>query len=268
MRWHTEKIDFSSGTLQLHAMIYLPKGEGRFPGAVMCHGVASDHRSMRPSAQQLARRGCVALTLDLRGHGKSDGTLDSDIGRDVIAAVEILRNHAKVNGERIALVGHSMGAVASLYAATVADDIKALVLLSLPAEMDGFMGFWSPMYAKAERIGTTILEFPRLGPLPFIGWLNKLTFRFWMWIRGYKMRIDIRQDTESWAALNSSDNIAKINDTPKLFMHCKGDKWLPYEKTVELYEKAKIPKEMVLLEGGFHVTPLLPGKPRESWISW
>ena len=89
-----------------------------------------------------------------------------------------------------------------------------------------------------------------------------------MMYRGYSMRIDIGHDAESWRSLDPATNIDKTGRIPKLFMHCKGDKWLPFEKTAALYEKAHQPKEMVLLEGGFHVTPLLPGKPREKWISW
>jgi alpha-beta hydrolase superfamily lysophospholipase len=117
MRWHTEEIYFPSGDMKLHGVIYLPQGVGRFPGVVMCHGMASDHRSMRPCAQQLARKGIATLALDLRGHGRSTGTLDGSIGQDVVAAYNTLKNHAKVDSERIGLVGHSMGALACLYAA-------------------------------------------------------------------------------------------------------------------------------------------------------
>jgi fermentation-respiration switch protein FrsA (DUF1100 family) len=89
-----------------------------------------------------------------------------------------------------------------------------------------------------------------------------------MIFRKYKMRIDIEHDTESWLSLLPLVNIEKIGDIPKLFIHSKGDKWLPYEKTIALYEKAQQPKDMVLSEGGYHVTPLLPGALRRKWISW
>ena len=268
MRWHTEKIYFSSVDITLHGIIYLPNGEGRFPGVVMCHGMASDHRSMRPCAQQLARQGIATLALDLRGHGKSNGTLDGGIGQDVTAAYNVLKNHSRVDSECIGLVGHSMGALACLYAATVINGAKAVVLLSIPAEIGSIAEFWRPMHDQAERLGTSVLEFPRIGPLPYAGWLNQQISRLWMRFRKYKLCIDINHDTKSWDSLNPLENIEKIGNIPKLLIHSKGDKWLPYEKTIALYEKAQQPKEMILFERGYHVTPLLPGKLRRKWMAW
>jgi len=267
MRWNTQQIDFFSGDIRLHGVIYLPKSAGRTPGVVMCHGMASDHRSMRPCAQRLACQGIAALALDLRGHGKSEGTLDGGIGQDVAAAYDVLRNHEKVDNERIGLVGHSMGALACLYAATAVNGVKAVVLLSIPSDVGSIAEFWRPMYDQAERLGVSTLEFPRIGPLPYAGWLNQQISRLWMRFRKYRLSIDISR-TQYWDALNPLDSIAKIGSIPKLIMHSKGDKWLPYEKTLALYEKAQQPKEMILFNRGYHVTPLLPGRLRGKWMTW
>jgi alpha-beta hydrolase superfamily lysophospholipase len=268
MRWHTEKTYFPSGDLKLYGIIYLPKGEGRFPGVVMCHGMASDHRSMRPCAQQLARKGIATFALDLRGHGKSNGTLDGGIGQDVVAAYNILKNHAKVDSECIGLVGHSLGALACIYAVAAVNKVKAVVLLSIPSDIGSIAEFWRPMHEEAERLGTNVLEFPRIGPLPYAGWLNQHISMAWMIFRGYRLCVDIDHDTKSWLSLNPLVNIDRLDDIPKLFVHSKGDKWLPYEKTIALYEKAQQPKEMILSEGGHHTTPLLPGRLRNKWMAW
>ena len=268
MRWHTEKIYFPSGDLRLNGIIYLPKAEGHFPGVVMCHGMASDHRSMRPCAQQLARKGIATLALDLRGHGGSDGTLDGGIGQDVVAAYNTLRNRAEVDSDCIGLVGHSMGALACLSAAATVNKVKAVVLLSIPSDIGNITEFWKPMHEQAEHLGTNVLEFPRIGPLPYEGWLNKQTSMLWMRFRKYKLCIDINHDTGSWDLLNPLENIEKLGNIPKLLIHSKGDKWLPYEKTVALYKKAQQPKEMILFERGYHVTPLLPGRLRGKWMAW
>jgi len=267
MNWHTEEVVFSSGDTQLHGVIYLPKGEGRFPGTVMCHGMASDYRSMRPCAQQLVRKGIAVLAIDLRGHGKSSGTLDGNIGKDVVAAYSILKNHEKIDGERIGLVGHSMGALACLYAATVVNGAKAIVLLSVPSEIGSIAEFWKPMHEKAEELGKSILEFPRIGPLPYAGWLNQQISRLWMCFRKYRLSININ-NTQSWDFLDPLENIVKTGNIPKLIIHSKGDKWLPYEKTIALYEMAQQPKEMILFKHGYHVTPLLPGRLRGRWMAW
>ena len=268
MRWHTETIYFPSGDLQLHGVLNIPNGEGPFPVAIMCHGMASDHRSMRPSAQQLVRRGVATFTIDMRGHGKSGGTFDGNIGRDAVAAVEFLKKRDRIDGKRIAIIGHSIGALASLYAASAAKDVRAVVLLSLPAEVDGLTLFWNQIRAEAERIGADILEVPRMGPLPYTGWFNQQVSLHWMRFRGYTVRISSKPDVNSWKSLDPLKNIEGLNSTPKLFVQCKGDRWLPFEKTLELYEKASQPKEFMHIDGGFHVSPLLPGNLRDRWMTW
>jgi len=268
MKWHTEQVFFPSGDIKLRGVIYIPRGEGRFPGMVLCHGMASDYRSMRPSAQQLVRKGIAAFAIDLRGHGMSEGTLDGCIGQDVVAAYNTLKKHTRLDAERIGLAGHSLGALACLYAASVVNGAKSLVLLSIPSDIGSMAEFWQPMRKQAERIGTSILDFPRVGPLPYNGKLNQQVSRAWMIFRRYNMRIDIDHDTDSWLSLLPLPNIEKIGSIPKLFVHSKGDKWLPYEQTLALYEKAQPPKDVVLSEGGYHVTPLLPGSLRRKWIAW
>lgn len=268
MKWHTETIDFSTDGATLHGEILIPKGKGPFPGAVLCHGIGSGHSAMRPSAQRLVRRGIATLTFDFRGHGKSEGVLDGDLAQDVMAAMKFLRRHAKVEPRRIALVGHSMGAVAALHAATL-ENIQALVFLSGPAEINGrFAQVWAPLYPKAARAGSLIIEFPRIGPMPMLGRFHGLVHRLWMWLQGYRLRISLEQSSESWVKLDPINNIEKMGAFPKLFVHCKGDKWIPHEAALGLYEKASSPKEFLLSKGGFHAAPLFPGKLRGEWIAW
>lgn len=268
MKWYKEKVHFHAGEVELYGEILIPKGAGPFPGAVMCHGMGSDSRSMRPSAQRLVRRAIATLSFDFRGHGKSGGVLDGNIDQDVIAAVEILKKHPKIDVDNVALVGHSMGAIAALRASAVISNIKALVFLSCPAEVNGFAQLWEPLKHKAKRTGNYIIEFPASGSFPMLGWFNGMVNRLWMWFRKYRLRIDLELDAEPWSKLNPAANIAKIGPLPKLFVHCKGDKWVPYENTVSLYDHSDSPKDLILTESGFHVSPLLPGKLRQSWMSW
>jgi pimeloyl-ACP methyl ester carboxylesterase len=268
MKWYKERISFRSGEVELYGEILVPDGEGPFPGAVMCHGMASDSRSMRPSAQRLVRQAIAILTFDFRGHGKSGGVLDGNLDQDVVAAVKLLQQHPKIDRDHVALVGHSMGALAALYASTVIENIKALVFISGPAEVEGFTQLWDPLRQKAKQTGNHIVEFPHSGPFPMLGWFNGQVNRLWMWIRKYRLRIDLELDVEPWFNLNPAANISKIGSLPKLFVHCKGDKWVPYQNTVSLYDQAGSPKDLILTEAGFHVSPLLPGKLRQRWMSW
>ncbi|RLC69447.1 MAG: hypothetical protein DRI26_09100 [Chloroflexi bacterium] len=224
---------------------------------------------MRPSAQRLTRRGIATLTFDFRGHGRSEGFLDANIAKDVTAALRFLRGHPKIDPERIAIVGHSMGAMAAIHAASELENIQALVFISSPADIDVRMGeFLAPLYQRVTEARSLIVEFPRFGPLPLLSWFHGMVSRLWMWIRGYRMRIRLVQNPESWVSLNPLAAIHKIGASPKLFIHCAGDKQVPYEGTLKLYEKARWPKEILIAKGGFHALPLFPGKLREKWISW
>lgn len=269
MKWYTETVEFSADGSRLHGEILIPEGDGPFPGVVMCHGMASDHRAMSPSAQRLVRRGVAVLTFDFRGHGKSEGTLDSGLYRDVIAAVERLRRHPIIDTDRTGLVGHSMGALAAIQAATSINNLRASVFISSPGDMDGQLAqLWSPVYDKAQQSGSVVVEYPRTGSLPMGGWFTGITFRTWMWIRGYRMRIELDKTMKSWAKLSPSRNIEIIGEHPKLFVQCKGDRWIPYEAALIVFEKAKQPKKLILVDGGSHTTPLFPGKLRRKWITW
>jgi uncharacterized protein len=70
------------------------------------------------------------LLVDLRGHGGSEGSYTTLGGReraDVAAAMEALRERGlAANG--IVLMGHSMGAVAVLLAASEAIDVRGVVV--------------------------------------------------------------------------------------------------------------------------------------------
>lgn len=254
MRWHTESVDFAGEEGMLHGELLLPKGEGPFPGAVLCHGMATDHRAMRPSAQRLTRRDIATLTFDFRGYGKSDGFLDANIARDVIAALRFLRNHPKIDPERTALVGHSLGAMAAINAASELDDLGALVSLSNPAELN----------RQLDRL----IEIPRFGFVLGLVGLQLSIYLLWMRIRGYRFRINPKKSLELWEQLNPFTAVEKVGAFPKLFVHCEGDRLVPHEGTIKLYEKARSPKELVVAKGGFHGLPLFPGKLREKWIAW
>lgn len=269
MNWHKESMDLATEGGTLHGEILIPKGKGPFPGAVLCHGMGADHRAMRPSAQRLARKGVATLTFDFRGHGKSDGIIDGNEARDVIAALKFLRNHPKIDPWRIALVGHSLGAMAVIHAAAELKHLRALVSLSSPSEMNGRAErFLSSLYHKAAQIGSFIFEYPRHGPLPGLGKLEGMISTLWMWLRGYRLYVDWGKSLEIWANLRLSAAFERLGAFPKLFVHCKGDRAISYQSVLELYRKVAPPKEFFLAEGGFHTTPLLPGRLRRRWVAW
>ena len=267
MRWRTESMDLAGEEGMLYGELLLPRGEGPFPGAVLCHGMGTDHRAMRPVSQRLVRKGIAALTFDFRGHGKSQGTVDDNIAQDVSAALRFLRSHAKINPKRIALVGHSFGAWVAILAAIQLKDIRALVSISTPREMKDEPGVENdPLYRKLTQAGCTF-EYPRCGPLPGSRGLGGVAATLWMVIRGYHARVNWPK-TFQIGRMVKAVSLEHMGDFPKLFVHCAGDTLTPYDSAIEIYRRIEPPKEFLLSKGGFHASPLFPGKLRDRWVDW
>ncbi|WP_084957066.1 alpha/beta fold hydrolase [Thermoactinospora rubra] len=81
------------------------------PPAVLIHGLATPQRSWDRLAPLLAS-GYRVVTFDLRGHGRSSAAESCAFADDVRAVMDAL------HVERPLLVGHSLGALLALQAAT------------------------------------------------------------------------------------------------------------------------------------------------------
>ncbi|MEE8476076.1 MAG: alpha/beta fold hydrolase [Myxococcota bacterium] len=117
-------------------------GEGP-PVLVLAHGFAGDRRGLSSAARRLALSGLAVLTLDLAGHGENRNPGRGSYVRsdsfhpDLVAAVDFLRLSPHVDGSRIAVGGHSMGAGAALDFATRDSGIDAVVLISGGWDLNG-----------------------------------------------------------------------------------------------------------------------------------
>ena len=112
-----------------------PRGD-RPPAVVLVHGFAADRILMSSLARRLAESGYAVLAIDVRGHGGNhnpvpDGRARPDwLSEDLSAAVGFLRSSPYVDGSRLALVGHSMGAAGVLDFATRDSGIDGVVAIS------------------------------------------------------------------------------------------------------------------------------------------
>jgi dienelactone hydrolase len=113
-----------------------PEPDARPPAVILAHGVSSDRANLSALARHLAGAGFAALTLDLRGHGENRNPYPAGRGRadflapDFAAAVDFLRTSPLVDGSRIAVLGHSMGAGGALDFATRDAGLDAVVAIS------------------------------------------------------------------------------------------------------------------------------------------
>jgi dienelactone hydrolase len=108
----------------------------RPPAVVLAHGLASDRVMTSSLARRLAANGYAVLALDLRGHGANRNGVPPLAGRtdvffdDLSAAVSFLRTSPYVDGSKLVVMGHSMGATAALDFASRDSAIDGVVAIS------------------------------------------------------------------------------------------------------------------------------------------
>ncbi len=113
-----------------------PPGAGNGPPVVLLvHGYSADRAGMSVLARRLANNGYAVLAIDVRGHGTNTRAFAQDpeganLFEDLAAAADWLRASSWVDGTRLAVLGHSMGAGAALRFAERDVGVDAAVMIS------------------------------------------------------------------------------------------------------------------------------------------
>lgn len=133
-------------------------GVSKSPAVLLMHGWGANASLMLPAVAPLHAAGYSVLLLDARCHGNSDDEPFTSLPRfaqDIEAGLDWLLCQPEVDGTRLAVIGHSVGAGAALLSATRRMDLHAVVSLS---------AFAHP-YEVMRRY---LIEFHI--PYPVIGW--------------------------------------------------------------------------------------------------
>lgn len=116
------KLNFKVNNQNLAATIIKPEGfKSPLPALIWIHGWKSDKKGNTKRALEISKLGFVCLTLDLRGHGESDGRIDQfsrkDHLEDIKTAYKYLSELKGVNPNKIGIVGSSYGGYLAAVAA-------------------------------------------------------------------------------------------------------------------------------------------------------
>ncbi|BCX02203.1 MAG: hypothetical protein KatS3mg053_0141 [Candidatus Roseilinea sp.] len=110
------------------------------PAVLVVHGFSGNRQLMYGFGYTLAKNGYVAALIDFAGHGASLDRLPDSFAGDVqyrklaaniAAALVHLRAQPFVDSERVAILGHSMGASAVSRYGSTHEDVPATIALSL-----------------------------------------------------------------------------------------------------------------------------------------
>ncbi|WP_045234191.1 alpha/beta hydrolase [Deinococcus pimensis] len=156
-----------------------PAPEHGHPLVVMLHGFTGDRseegRLFTLASRAFEARGLASLRFDFRGSGDSDGDhADVTVSREVedaFAAVEFARGLPGVDGERVSLLGLSLGGMVAALAAQHARPHRlALWSPMLPQDMLRHLpfGILPPTLVEVKGLGVSrafLAELSRLDPL-------------------------------------------------------------------------------------------------------
>lgn len=112
------------------------------PVVVLCHGFSADNAMTSALARRIAKAGYAVIAPDFRGHGENRNPLGPSadgigLRDDIDAALLYARTQPRFDGQRIALIGHSMGASAVLAYAQSDPGIAAVIPISGGRDLAG-----------------------------------------------------------------------------------------------------------------------------------
>jgi fermentation-respiration switch protein FrsA (DUF1100 family) len=216
-------VEFSSTSgATIHGW-FIPGRKGSGAVALM-HGVRANRLSMLDRARFLSRAGYAVLLFDFQAHGESTGeyiTFGFLESKDAQSAINFL--HANAPGEKIGVIGVSMGGAA--------------VLLSNP-----------PLDVNAEVLE---MVYPTINQAI----RNRLAMRFGNWsgvltpLLSWQLKPRLGISAES---LRPIDNVDKVT-APKLFIAAAEDQHTTLFESQLMFKAAGEPKELWVVPGTKHV---------------
>ena len=171
------EIFYPSGNLSIQAYLYRPFGDGPFPAVIYNHG-SRQGNERRPTpflyiGNLLTRAGYVALVVERRGYGRSDGaTVPDDVGNnrrrlvprlqaetdDVLAARDYLLTQRFVDAKRIGVMGWSFGGIVTMFAVSRSNNFAAAINQAGGAlTWNGNVDIRNSLIAAAEQANTPTL---------------------------------------------------------------------------------------------------------------
>lgn len=220
------------------------------PPVVFVHGAGMDHSVWVLQARYLAHRGHGVLSLDLPGHGRSEGPVletVSAIGDWLAAVIEA------AGAGPAALVGHSMGAIAALScAARHGERVRALALIGAAPAMPVHPDLLALAEADDRRAFALVVDWGHGGPAHLGGHPAP-----GLWMLGGGERLlersapgVLHNDLAACAAYNSGPADAAAVACPTLVLAGAEDRMTPAKAGRKLAEAIPDARMVTLPEAG------------------
>ncbi len=222
---NAETVSFSSASgSEIHA--WFSRGNPGAGAVLLLHGMGSDRTSMLGRAIFLHRLGFTVLAPDFQANGESPGkrvTYGARESLDAAAAMKFL--NVNVPGERVGVIGVSMGGAAAL-------------LGNRPLAADAFVlesVYPTIRQAVSNRLGTWLGPFGGIARLFTTGLIEHFT-------------------SETGVAETELNPIARIGQVhaPVLLIAGSADPYTPIAEADSLFAHAPAPKQLWVVCGARH----------------
>jgi len=257
-----QKVSFKSDGLTLAGVVHTPAdlapGSER-PAFLVLHGFGTGKDGSTPEilANMLCDWGYVAMRFDFRGCGDSEGAPARvyclDQVEDVKNAVTWFAEQPFVDGERIAVIGHSFGAAVAVYSGGVDERIAAVI--SSCGWGDGESKF--RLQHKSDEEWARFLKILEDGPKHLKENGESLMVDRWdivpipEHLRGHmgknvhlKFPAEVAQSMFDFRA---NEVIGNIAPRPCLLFHAADDSVTPTDQSLQLFAHAKMPTDLMLM---------------------
>lgn len=221
----------------LQGWVLLPADYFSLPLVVLCHGIPGGQPvegdpGYEGLARELARHGYISVFFNFRGAGFSRGDFSLPGWADDLRAVldlvfEGRGVFAGADPGRVALWGYSGGGAAAILQASRDRRVAAVVSLAAPDGLDRIL--------PRERLGEFILHCRTVGL-----------------IRSEGYPADEEGFYRELMAWRPVDFVERVSPTPLLIVHGTADETVPVASAASLYEAARDPRDLLLVERGEH----------------